>query len=146
ASPDAYEPDNSLSDPAVDNPSTSLLLPLPAIAPGVTQIHSLDIGGTLATADRDFVTLTLATPMDVLIQTDVESGPGNTILRFFDDTGRQLDTGMSPLIETGVAAGTYFLCVEEAGLESGTAQTIDLYRVTALVTAPGTPFAPVVTS
>jgi sugar lactone lactonase YvrE len=160
ASPDAYEPDNSLSDPSPDNPSVTLATPIGSpggpklITPRVTQVHSLDTGGDITSADRDFVAFTLAGSSDILVQADVSVGPGLINLRLFNSTGTQLqfaqNVNSSPstqLLASNLAAGTYFVGTEEVGLTSPFgAQTIETYFLTLLVNPHGQPFAPKITS
>ena len=154
ASPDSFEPDHSVADPAPDTPTSTLSLALPKpIALRSPQLHSLDTGGDITVADRDFVTFTLATASDVLIEADVGVGPGVTVLRLFNSGGTQLAIAPAPatgnttqLIARNLAAGTYYAGVEEAGLASGAAQTIESYFLTLETTASGANFPPVISN
>ena len=121
-SPDAFESDNVFTDPAPDNPSATLAIAIGspggprAIAPRTPQLHSLDTGGDITTADRDFVAFTLAATSDILVQADVSVGPGLLNLRLFNSTGTQLQFAQNAnssittqLLATSLAHGNYFI-------------------------------------
>jgi sugar lactone lactonase YvrE/PKD repeat protein len=154
ASPDSFEVDHSLADPAPDTPTSTLALALPKpIAVRSPQLHSLDTGGDITVADRDFVSFTLSATSDVLVEADVGVGPGVTVLRLFNSAGTQLSLANTPatgtatqLIAHNLAAGTYYASVEEAGLVAGSAQTIESYFLTLETVTPGSSFPPVISN
>ena len=154
ASPDSFEPDHSLADPAPDTPTQTLAMALPKpIAVKSPQLHSLDTGGDITIADRDFVTFALTATDDVLVEADVSVGPGVTVIRLFNSAGTQIAIANAPatgtttqLFAKNLAAGTYYAGVEEAGLVSGSAQTIESYFLTLETVTPGASFSPVISN
>ena len=125
---------------------------------GVTQIHSLHNGGSTITvppADVDFVTFSLATPSDVVVQTDPDGSVADTLIRLYNGAGVQIaldDDGnphanrTSRIAASALPVDTYYVSVESFGLQFAAAKRIKSYRLTVVAAPPGTALAPMFTS
>ncbi|MFH0939849.1 MAG: PKD domain-containing protein [Planctomycetota bacterium] len=156
---DSYEADNdNAADGALDNLSTTTRGLAKTITSGTTQKHSLHVGGSFlgGPADRDVVKFTLTAASDVILQTDENIGPCDTVLRLFDssgveigsdDNGNTAGNGASSLFMTNLAAGTYYACVEQHGLSNGDdALAIESYKLSFISAATGRRLSPLITS
>ncbi|MCY3022224.1 MAG: PKD domain-containing protein [Planctomycetota bacterium] len=180
ATADSFEPDNDNADDATYAAGLPAPVPLAievvgpnsrtrakAITNGQTQKHTLPAGdGTFLgdavlpadpakAADRDVVKFTLSVKSDILLQTDVDIGPADTVLRLFDSNGVQIgydDQGnpagdnTSRLTITELDPGTYYAVVEEWQIAWDNAQNIESYKLSFLTAPTGQKLPPLITS